>query len=66
MVKLEKGKTTEGPVRTRYGFHIVRLDDVRELKFPELEQVRGQLQQQLAQQRVLGLLRDLRAKAKIE
>jgi peptidyl-prolyl cis-trans isomerase C len=66
MVKLGKGQTSEAPVRTRYGFHVVRVDDVRDLKFPELGQVRGQIEQQLAQQRVVGLLRDLRAKAKIE
>lgn len=66
MVKLEKGKTSEVPVRTRYGFHVIKLEDVRELKFPEFEQVRRQLQQQLVQQRVLTFLRDLHAKAKID
>jgi peptidyl-prolyl cis-trans isomerase C len=66
MVKLEKGKMSETPVRTRYGFHVLRLDDVRELKFPELEQVRNQIQQRLLQVRIETFLRDLRAKAKIE
>jgi len=66
MVKLEKGKTSEAPVATRYGFHVMRLDDVRELKFPELEQVRTQIQQRLVQQRIDALIRDLRAKAKIQ
>ncbi|HEX2334389.1 MAG TPA: peptidylprolyl isomerase, partial [Burkholderiales bacterium] len=33
MVKLEKGKYTETPVRTRFGFHIIQLDDVRPAKF---------------------------------
>ena len=66
MVKLDKGKMTDAPVRTRYGYHVIRVDDVRELKFPELEQVHNQIQQQLVQQRVLTFLRDLRAKAKIE
>jgi peptidyl-prolyl cis-trans isomerase C len=66
MVKLDKGKMSEAPVATRYGFHVLRVDDVREAKFPELDQVRGQLQQRLTGQRVEGLIRDLRAKAKIE
>ena len=66
MVKLEKGRLADAPVHTRYGYHVVRVDDVRDVKFPDLEQVRAQLQQRLTQQRVEGLIRDLRAKAKIE
>ncbi|MEW6689841.1 MAG: peptidylprolyl isomerase [Pseudomonadota bacterium] len=66
MVKLEVGKITEAPVRTRFGFHVVRLDEVRPVKFPELEQVKQQIQQRILQQRVEAMVRDLRAKAKIE
>jgi len=32
MVKLEKGKYTETPVRTRYGFHVIQLDDARQVE----------------------------------
>ncbi|MBI1942529.1 MAG: peptidylprolyl isomerase [Betaproteobacteria bacterium] len=66
MVRLEVGKITEAPVRTRFGFHIVRLDEVRPVKFPELDQVKQQIQQRIMQQRVEAMVRDLRAKAKIE
>ncbi len=66
MVKLEKGKYTETPVRTRYGFHVIQLDDVREVKFPALAEVRPRIQQQLVQKKVEELVRELRAKAKIE
>ena len=66
MVKLEKGKTTETPVRTRFGYHIIQLEDVRAVNFPPVAQVRPQLQQRIVNQRVEGLIRDLRAKAKIE
>ena len=66
MMKLEKGKVTEAPVRTRFGFHIIQLDDVREVKFPPLTEVRPRIQQQLVQTRVEELIRGLRAKAKIE
>ncbi len=66
MVKLEKGKYTETPVRTRYGFHVIQLDDVREVKFPALAEVRPRIQQQLMQKKVEELVRELRAKAKIE
>ncbi len=66
MVKLEKGKYTETPVRTRYGFHVIQLDDARQVKFPALAEVRPRIQQQLVQGKVEGLVRELRAKAKVE
>jgi len=66
MVKLEKGKMTETPVRSRFGYHVIRLDDVRAVKFPPLEEVKPQIQQRLTQQKIEVLVRDLRAKAKVE
>lgn len=66
MMKLEKGKMTEAPVRSRFGFHVIQLDDVRPVSFPPLAQVKPQIQQRLVAQRVDALIRDLRAKAKIE
>jgi peptidyl-prolyl cis-trans isomerase C len=66
MVKLEKGKYTEAPVRTRFGFHVIQLDDVRPVKFPALAEVKQRLQQQLVQVKIDELIRALRAKAKIE
>lgn len=66
MMKLEKGKMTEVAVRTRFGYHVILLDDVRPVNFPPLTQVRPQVQQRIVSQKVDAMLRDLRAKAKIE
>jgi peptidyl-prolyl cis-trans isomerase C len=66
MVKLEKGKYTEAPVQTRFGYHVIQLDDVRAVKVPPLAELKPRIQQQLAQQRVEDLVRGLRAKAKVE
>ena len=66
MVKLEKGKYTETPVQTKFGFHVIQLDDVRAMKFPPLADVKPRIQQQLVQGRVEQLVRGLRGKAKIE
>ena len=66
LARLEKGKMTDAPVRTRFGFHIIQLEDVRAVNFPPLAQVKQQIQQRLVQQRIDSLVRDLRAKAKIE
>jgi peptidyl-prolyl cis-trans isomerase C len=66
MVKLEKGKYTEAPVQTRFGYHIIQLDDVRAVNFPALNEVRSRIQQQLTQHKIEGLVKSLRAKAKVE
>jgi peptidyl-prolyl cis-trans isomerase C len=66
MVKLEKGKYTDTPVRTRFGFHIIQLDDVRPAKFATLAEVKPRIQQMLVQNKIEELVRGLRAKAKIE
>ena len=66
MVKLDKGQVTDTPVHTRFGFHVIRLDDVRDMKFPALAELKPRLQQQLMQHKIEGLVRDLRAKAKVE
>ena len=66
MVKLEKGRMTDAPVRSRFGFHIIQLDDVRQVNFPKLDQVKPQIQQRIVQSRVETMVRELRAKSKIE
>ncbi len=66
MVKLDKGKTTDAPVRTRFGYHVIQLEDVRQVNFPKIDQVRHQIQQNLLNQRVDAYLQDLRAKAKVQ
>ena len=66
MVALTKGKMTDAPVRSRFGFHIIQLDDVRPVKIPPLSEVKPQLQQRLMQIKVDKMVSDLRAKAKVE
>ena len=66
MVALEKGKMTETPVKSQFGFHIIRLDDVREPQLPKFEEVKPQITQQLAQQKLAKFQDELRTKAKIE
>lgn len=66
MVKLKKGQYTETPIQTQYGYHIIRLDDVRAAKLPTLDEVKPQIVQQLEQQKLAKFEEDLRAKAKIE
>jgi peptidyl-prolyl cis-trans isomerase C len=66
MVKLAKGKITETPVKSQFGWHVIRLDDVRDAQLPKLEEVKPQIAQQLAQQKLMKYQEELRAKAKVE
>ncbi|MFZ2738359.1 MAG: peptidylprolyl isomerase [Burkholderiaceae bacterium] len=66
MVKLAKGKMTEIPVKSQFGFHIIRLDDVRDAQLPKFEEVKPQISQQLQQQKLAKFQDELRAKAKVE
>ena len=66
MVKLDKGKLTDTPVKTQFGYHVIRLDDTREAKAPPLEEVRPQIQQEVERRRVQALQQALREKAKIQ
>jgi peptidyl-prolyl cis-trans isomerase C len=62
MVKLEKGKFTTQPVQTQFGWHVIRLDDVRDAKVPPYEEVKPQLQQRLQSQHLDNYFKDLRSK----
>jgi len=66
LLSLKKGEYTKAPVQTQFGWHVIRLDDVRALKVPGFEEVKPQLQQRLQQQALKKAVDDLRAKAKIE
>ncbi len=66
LTKLTKGQTTDTPVKTQFGYHIIRLDDVRDAQLPKLEDVKPQVAQQLQQQKLAKYQEELRSKARIE
>ncbi len=66
LVKLNKGQMTQVPVKSQFGWHVIRLDDVRDAQLPKLEDVKPQIAQQLQQQKLAKFQEDLRAKAKVE
>jgi peptidyl-prolyl cis-trans isomerase C len=66
MVALQKGGVTDTPVKTQFGFHVIKLDDTRPVQIPPLEQVKQQVSEQI-QQRKLAEYRDsLMKKAKVQ
>lgn len=66
MVELKKGQVTEKPVKTQFGFHIIRLDDTRETPVPKFDEVKAQIAQQMQQGKLAEYQQGLREKAKIE
>ena len=66
MVALKKGEYTETPVKTQFGYHIIKLDDVRAAKVPTFEEVKPQIAEQMQQQRLQAYQQELKSKAKIQ
>jgi len=65
LMKLTKGQISE-PVQTQFGWHVIKLDDVRELKVPSYEEVKPNIEKRLQQQSIQDAIKSLRANAKID
>ncbi len=66
MAKLQKGQMTEAPVKTQFGWHIIRLDDTREASFPAFDEVKAQIKQRIEQVSLQRYQDELRTKAKTD
>jgi peptidyl-prolyl cis-trans isomerase C len=69
---LKRGQVSTAPVKTDFGFHVIRVDDVRPLKVPSFEEfiadkrARANLHRKIQDERVEALAKELKAKAKID
>lgn len=63
--KLQKGRYTSDPVQTQFGWHVIKLEDTRDLQPPAYDKVKENIQKDLQQKQLEKLLADLRGKAKI-
>ena len=66
LTALSKGKYTETPVKSDFGYHVIMLDDTRPLAVPAFEEIKPRLLQQAQGQQINKLVDGLRAKAKVE
>jgi peptidyl-prolyl cis-trans isomerase C len=66
VAKMEPGTITKEPVQTEFGFHVIKLEERREVKSPEFDAVKPQLQRQLEQEKMLKYMEELRAKADVK
>jgi peptidyl-prolyl cis-trans isomerase C len=66
MVAMQKGQLLDTPVKTQFGYHVIRLDDVRPAKIPAFDQVKPQITEALQQKKLQAYQQQLRAKASIK
>jgi peptidyl-prolyl cis-trans isomerase C len=63
---LEKGKYTQVPVQTQYGWHVIKLEDYRTPEPPAFDQVKEQVKGFVQRKKLQAYLEELRKAAKIE
>ena len=66
MAKLKPGEMTQEPVKSQFGFHIIKLEESRPQQFPAFDDVKGQIIQRMQQQKVAEFQEELRSKAKTD
>ena len=62
---LDSGKYTKKPIETKFGWHIIILDDKRQAQAPPLEQVKVQIEKQIADNKLQAYLQTLEKKYKV-
>ncbi len=63
---LKKGEMTSEPVQTQFGWHIIKLEDTREVTPPPFDSVKAQLTNRVMQKKLQAFIDDLKKNAKIE
>ncbi|QWD99331.1 peptidylprolyl isomerase [Polynucleobacter sp. MG-5-Ahmo-C2] len=72
MVQLKNGQTSDKPVKSQFGYHIIKMVDARDVKVPSFEELKDQLKQMIASDqnwqktKFTEMMQKLRAKAKIQ
>jgi len=66
MVKLKKGEITKNPVQTKFGWHVIKMEETRKLDFPEFSKLKGRIANQIQQMQLRKYVQELRATAKVE
>jgi peptidyl-prolyl cis-trans isomerase C len=66
MLGLKKGEVTETPVKSQFGYHIIKLEETREVQFPGLDEVKDKVKQGLTQKKMAEFQEEVRKKAKTD
>lgn len=66
LVQLKKGKYSETPVKSDFGYHVIKVEDVRPRKVPTFDEIRPMMKKEAEEQQIKKMIEGLRAKAKIQ
>ena len=66
MVALKVGEFSQTPVQTEFGFHVIKLEEIRDAQVPKFEEVKAQISESLQQKKLQAFQQDLKKKAKIQ
>ena len=66
LTKLKKGEITQEPVKSQFGYHVIKLEDTRESQPPSLDEVKPQIQQRLNQIKLTEFRDQIKAKSKTD
>ncbi|PIE00688.1 MAG: peptidylprolyl isomerase [Thiothrix nivea] len=66
VVKMEPGKISAAPVETQFGWHVIKLEEQRDVKLPEIDNMKPQLKRQLEQTKMMEYMEKLRAEADVK
>mgnify|MGYP002775000688 CR=1 FL=1 len=63
---LNKGEYTKTPVKTQFGFHVIKIEDKRVAPPPPLDQVKDQIRQLVMRDKYIALLSKAKADVKVD
>jgi peptidyl-prolyl cis-trans isomerase C len=66
MVKLKPKETVKAPVQTKFGWHVIQLQETRKLDFPEFDKLKNRIAAQMQQHQLRRYVQELRASARVE
>ncbi len=63
---MKKGEFSKEPVKTQFGYHVIKLEDSRDAKLPPLESLKPQLKRVIAQTKMMDFMKGLKEKADVK
>ncbi len=66
LTHLKKGEMTETPVKTQFGWHIIKLEDTRSAQFPTFDEVKPRIVESMKQEKVAMYQKKLQDSAKTD
>ena len=66
MSKMKAGEISKKPVQTKFGWHVIRMEEIRKLDFPDYDKLKERIASQMQQLQLRKYVVELRAGAKVE